>query len=175
MEYGKILLTLVLFAGFAYADVIPEGEHPVTNNIYIDNIDEYPLYKFFIYPTSMSGGAAWVETTKVPGFYKFAQPKLYAVEAETVLDITAENFTPPETALVSDNTFGLISTLPDSDSRSEVDTHYSITPEIGKGRILLTQKSVTPEPQPQKELDYVLLLVTLGIGLIVGYLAGKKL
>ncbi|NYZ77503.1 hypothetical protein H0O02_04290 [Candidatus Micrarchaeota archaeon] len=170
MDIIRLSFVFVLLAGFAYADVISPDEHPVTNNIYVDNIDEYPLYQFFIYPTSMGGGAAMLDSTKVPSFYKFAQPKLYAVEVESRLNVTAEGFVPPADALVSDTAFTVTSTLPNSDPRTSIDTHYRISIKVNR----LTLAEVSPEPA-EKGPDYAMFLAMLGVGLVIGYIAGKKL
>ena len=169
MKY-LIGLMFILLAGFACADIISPTEHPVTHNLYIDNIDEYGQYQFFIYPTSMSGGAYLFTSTKIPGFYKFAQPKLYAVlKSDMPANISDEGFVPPEDALVSAEVLSRTDTLPNTDFRTELETHYTVTIE---GGTLFLNEVVTPEePGP----DYVMLLVGLGAGLIIGYVAGKKL
>jgi hypothetical protein len=67
MRFLSVLLALAVVAGLSHADVIPAGSHPVSYHAYIDNLDEYASYQFFVYPTSMGGGIAYMDSDLVPG------------------------------------------------------------------------------------------------------------
>ena len=173
MEHMKMAFMLVLLLGFAHADVMLEDHHPVTHNIYIDNIDEYSEYQFFVYPTFVGGGAALLTSSEVPGFYKLISPKLYAVpKDEMPANFSAEGFMPPWNALESDIELHRTDSLPNSDPRTEIETHYEVS--IEDGVLVLTKAGEEPRP-PERGPDYYLLLVGLGLGLVLGYIAGKKL
>ena len=165
---AKITFVLLMLLGFTFADVIPLGYHSVTHHLYIDNIDEYSNYTFFIYPTSMSGGATVLDSDKIPGFYKFAMPKLYAVPVGTDLgNISSEDFEPPADALVSEE-LERTDTLPDTDTRTEIETHYNLS--IEGDELILTE---LPGEGPQQ--DYCPLTIGLAVALLAGCLAGNKL
>jgi len=173
MEVMKCLFVLALLAGFAYADVILPDSHPVTHKLYIDNIADYSEYQFLIYPTSMSGGAVLVTSSEVPGFYKFAQPKLYAVpRSEMPANFSGETYVPPEDALVSDVALHRTDSLPNTDLRVTLETHYTVS--IAEGKLMFTEVSRSAQCM-ERGPDYWLLLLGLGVGLVLGYLAGRKL
>ena len=183
MQNIKMAFMLVVLAGLAHADVVLEGYHPVTHRIYIDNIDEYGEYQFFICPTFVGGGAALLDSSEVPGFYKLVSPKLYAVpKGELPANFSEEGFVPPAGALESNTELHVTDSLPDDDPRTEIETHYLISIEDGK--IILTEAGEDPAPEEPGEEgpgpvergpDYYLLIVGLGIGLVLGYIVGKHI
>jgi hypothetical protein len=82
-------LSTVLFVGLisssAAGDVLPRGHKGVSVATYLLGLDKFPEYKFFLYPTSMSGGLAAVTPGKpLPSRYKFADTRLYAVKASSL-------------------------------------------------------------------------------------------
>jgi hypothetical protein len=94
----------------------------------VDNVGDYPDYTFFIFPTSMSGGAAVMNGTSVPGYYKFASPFLYAIlSSELPVDFDNDNFEPPSGALKCAEPFESVTELPDSDPTTEIETHYEVS------------------------------------------------
>jgi len=170
----SLLLAALLLPGIAHADVIMPGYHSVTHHLYVDNVADYDDYAFFIYPTHMSGGAALLDGTQVPGFYKFASPYLYAVPAsELPADIGDVDFVPPAGALVSATAFDIITELPDSNQTTEIETHYDVS--IQNGSLVLTENPgagtrITAGPEP-----LVAFIVTAcALGLVMVYMAGKR-
>ncbi len=174
---------MIMFLGLAYADVIPPDYHFVDHQIYIDNIDEYDGYQFFIYPTTMSGelpeSMAYMDSSEVPVFYKFAEAHLYAVKKADMENRTPEEFLP--LALKSQEPFGRIDTLPNTDPRTSIESHYTVS--VTANELVLSGKEVGDVIvdgdgdgcPPERGPDYYLLIVGLGIGLVIGCLVGKKL
>ncbi len=171
-------LALALMAGLLHADVIAPGEHGVDNRIFIDNIADYPEYSFVLYSV-MPGGQGTLSQfngTKMPGYYKFATATVFAIQNGDLPQALSSQ-KPPEGAIGVDAP-RQINTLPDSDPRTEIDTHYSV--KIQDGRMTLTEISEPfPPPNPSgKDLcpsAIVLPLFALGVGLLAGFVAGKKL
>lgn len=173
----KALLLLVALLGFAHADVMPPDYHGVDHRIYIDNLADYSEYQFFVYPTFVGGGVAVFNSSEVPHPYKFAQARLYAVlKTDMPANYSADTFTPP-TSAISGNMPGFSDQLLDSDPTTTIETHYAIS--VSGGEIVLTKTSETrsaPErrSEPERPLDYWLLLPGIALGLAGGYLIGKK-
>jgi len=171
----KALMLLVALLGFAHADVMPEGYHGVDHRIYIDNLADYGEYQFFVYPTAVGHGMAVFNSSEMPHPYKFAQAWLYAVlKTEMPANYSAD--TPPAGAL-SGNMPGFIDQLPDSDPTKVIETHYVVS--IAGGNIVLTKTSELKstgelKPTSERPLDYWLLLPGLALGIVAGYLVGKK-
>jgi len=181
---NKLMLVLAIMLGTVHADVIPMGEHSVSHRLFIDNIDEYEEYQFFIFPThvtnDISEGIALMDSDEIPGSYKLADTHLYAVKKSDMEGKTPEEYFP--LALKSEQWLGRISTLPDNDPTTEIETHYEV--KIENETLSLTEietekrERILPEPLPepvQEERDYLPILAAFGIGLVVGYVAGKKL
>jgi hypothetical protein len=192
MDWRKVILVMVMVFGMSSADIIMPAYHYVQHNLYLDNIEDYDEYQFFIFPNHMTEnvteGTSLMSTSKVPSFYKFASPHLYAVKKTDMANKTLEEYFP--LALKRDESLSVIDSLPDTDPRTEIETHYTV--EIKDSKLLLTEKQndsighviiedeknsedVIIEDTPERGPDYYLLAVGLGIGLVLGYLAGKKL
>lgn len=174
---------MIIFFGLAYADVIPPDYHSVDHKLYIDNVGEYGEYQFFVYPTAMGGelpeSLVYMNTSEVPGFYKFATTYLYAIKKTDMENKTPEEFLP--LTLKSQEPLGRIDTLPNTDPRTSIETHYTVS--LTANELVLTGKEVGDVIidgngdgcPPERGPDYYLLVVGLGIGLVIGCLTGKKL
>jgi hypothetical protein len=183
MDMRKLFVIMIMFLGLAYADVIPLDYHSVDHRLYIDNFDEYGEYQFFVYPTDVGGelpeSLVYMDTSEVPGFYKFAATYIYAIKKTDMENRTPEEFLP--LALKSQEPLGRIDTLPNTDPRTNIETHYTVS--LTANELVLTRKDVGDVIvdgdgdgcPPERGPDYYLLAVGLGVGLIIGYLAGKKL
>ena len=189
MEMGKLLVIAIMLFGTANADVIMPDYHPVDHRLYIDNVGEYEEYQFFIYPTTMTGdlpeSIAYMASVQIPYFYKFADAHLYAVKKAEMENKTPEEFL--VLALKSKEALNIMDTLPDTDPRTEIETHYNVS--IVSGELALAEVDAEEdqvgdvivedegceECSPERGLDYYLLVAGLGIGLVIGYLVGKKL
>jgi hypothetical protein len=70
-------LSIGLFLGPsapAAGDVLPPGHKGVNRETYLLDLDTFPGYTFFLYPTRMDGGPAVVTPGRpLPSSYKFAQ------------------------------------------------------------------------------------------------------
>ena len=176
---ARVFIMLFAMLGAASADVILPEEHTVEHRLYINNLDDYDEYEFFIYPTHMtknvSEGSAFFTSSEVPRAYKFALPRLYAVKKTDMENRSIEEYF--EDALKSDIGLGRISSLPNSDPRTSIETYYNISIHEGELTLLEILERDECEAQhecPEPEPDYVFPMLTLGVGLLVGYLVRKK-
>lgn len=62
--FFTVFFALSLASLDAHADALPDGVRGVAYNVSYENLDAYPQYVFFIYPTTNSGFAYRVETGK---------------------------------------------------------------------------------------------------------------
>lgn len=210
MDMRHLLVLAIMMSSIAYADVLSPDYHTVDHKLYIDNIDEYEEYQFFIYPVEMapgtiSQGMRLLDFSEIPMFYYMVSPHLYAVEKIDMENRTPEEYFP--LALKSKEPLNVTTALPNTDPTTRIETHYTVS-MVGE-ELVLTKVSEEqmvdeeiedadgaeqdqvgdiivddgveeeceecPEPPPERGLDYYLLVAGLGIGLIVGYLAGKRL
>gem|GEM_PF-2996182 len=187
----------LIFLGIAHADVIAPDYHPVEHTLYINNIDGFKDYQFFVYPTHYadepSEAVAFMDSNKIPGFYKFApDPHLYAVKKTDMENRNFEEYL--LLAMKSRDAIGRIDSLPDTDPREKIETHYNVSmegnelvlteveengngakdviingDEDGAGDVIVDDGKTVHEP------DYWMPAACLAIGMIIGYVAGKKL
>lgn len=194
MNSLKLFAIAIMMLSVAYADVIAPDYHFVDHRLYIDNVDEYQEYQFFIYPTEMapgtiSQGIAVLHSSEIPMFYYMASPHLYAVKKTDMENRTPEEYFP--LALKSKESFSLTNALPNTDPRTELETHYMVS-MVGEELVLaevdaeedqvgdiivddeVEEEMERKECPPERGPDYYLFVAGLGIGLVVGYLVGKK-
>ena len=75
-----IFLIFVFTASMVSADLIVPGTKSISYCFKISNVDEYPDYTFIVYFRNPVGGYEIIEQDECISFYKFSNPKIYAIK-----------------------------------------------------------------------------------------------
>ena len=163
----RLTVTLALcLAANAGADVLPPGHKTVAHDIFIEGMEAFPEYAFFVGPLSMTGGVQEVMPGHSLSFYKFAAPLLWAVRkpvAETPTLSELRDSSNPR----SEKPFFVISSVPRSDPTTRIRTTFTVK-SVEKGVIHL-ERSDKRSSREREPSDRVLALLSLAgvLGLAV--------
>lgn len=121
-------LVFLFYFSLASADIIPVGYRGVSYCFQISNIEDYKDYTFIAYFQEPMGGHEIIDQDECVGFYKFSNPKIYAIKSSDFnhsdIGTGYENekiyFNTNQNLVSSDLKIESLSTVPLTDPRSGI-------------------------------------------------------
>jgi hypothetical protein len=125
MRLPALTLLAAALAGHANGDEIPPGYKTVSHGIYVEGLERFPGYDFYIFPTRVMDGADRVVSGRPLSFYKLSGPRLYALRRPAPQKPDKAVFSRPEVPR-SEEPFRMISTVPQADSTRAIKTIFKV-------------------------------------------------